>query len=379
MMSWFLKESKQQKEERFLLNGKTLLKELIASSNGKYNQYRSFTDKEIKIATNNYDQQNIILTQGWYSLYSGFLQDRLVSVLNFSDEYTENSINSIVFASQMRHKFFLKLIGCCLETEAPILVFEHVENGTLADRIYRSSEPHFEPLLLTHRLKIAMEIANAIAYLHFGFSRPIIFRSIKPNNIVFTEQYVAKLFDFSNSIAIPEGETHVEDSSMVGTYGFMAPEYAITRKCNEKVDVYSFGRILLVVLTGLKSHQLSSWPAEIHFDGPLERDDSPSSTAETHSDGPLEGDDSPIRPTEYCFDGPLERVVKKYIEQESFTEVVDPIVVGSGLSPKKEEQLQAFAELAFKCLSPSGEDRPTMIDVAKQLRHIYKSTCQLMS
>ncbi|XP_031253807.1 non-functional pseudokinase ZED1-like [Pistacia vera] len=367
MMSWFLKESKRQKEEkrqrgeRFLLNGKTLLKELIASSNGKYNQYRSFTDKEIKIATNNYDQQNIILTQGWYSLYSGFLQDRLVSVLNFSDKCTKYSINSIVFASQMRHKFFLKLIGCCLETEAPILVFEHVEYGTLADRIYRSSEQHFEPLLLTHRLKIAMEIANAIAYLHFGFSRPIIFRSIKPNNIVFTEQYVAKLFDFSNSIAIPEGETHLEDSSMVGTYGFMAPEYAITRKCNEKVDVYSFGRILLVLLTGLKSHQPSSWPTETHFDGPLERDD------------------SPIRPTEYHFDGPLERVVKKYIEQERFTELVDPIVVGSGLSLEKEEQLQAFAELAFKCLSHSAVDRPTMIDVAKQLRHIYKSTCQLMS
>ncbi|KAJ0013282.1 hypothetical protein Pint_19841 [Pistacia integerrima] len=372
----------------------------------------------------------------------------------------------------MRHKIFLKLIGCCLETEAPILVFEHVENGTLADRIYRSSEPHFEPLLLTHRLKIAMEIANAIAYLHFGFSRPIIFRSIDTETIVFTEQYVAKLFDFSLAIAIPEGETHVEDE-MAGTYGFLAPECIITQKLNEKVDVYGFGVILLELLTGLKSVQRPSSPTETHsydspsspaethsydspirstethFDGPLERDDSPSSPAETHSDdspmrptethfdgplerddspirptethfdgplerddspirrtethfdGPLERDDSPIRPTETHFDGPLERddssyidflirrleihfdgplarVVKKYIEQDRFTEIVDPIVVGSGLSPEKEEQLQAFAELAFKCIS-SPVDRPTMIDVAKQLRHIYKSTCQLMS
>ncbi|KAJ0014114.1 hypothetical protein Pint_19839 [Pistacia integerrima] len=188
-----------------------------------------------------------------------------------------------------------------------------------------------------------MEIANAIAYLHFGFSRPIIYRSVTPNNIVFTEPYVAKLFDFSRSIAIPEGETHVEDDQLIGTVRFMAPEYIMTRKCNEKVDVYSFGVILLVLLTGLKTYERPSWI------------------------------------TETCDGWNLEHAVKEYIEQERFTEIVDPIVVGSGLSPEKEEQLQAFAELAFKCLSDSAEDRPTMIDIAKELRHIYKSTCQLMS
>ncbi|KAJ0013281.1 hypothetical protein Pint_19840 [Pistacia integerrima] len=147
-----------------------------------------------------------------------------------------------------------------------------------------------------------MEIAHAIAYLHSGFRRPIIFRSIDPHTIVFNEQYVAKLFDFSHSIAIPE------------------------EKCNEKVDVYSFGIILLVLFTGFKATESSSWI------------------------------------TVTCLNCNLEHVVKIYIEQDKFTKIVDPIVVGMGLSPEKEEQLQAFAELAFKCVSDSAEDRPTMID-----------------
>ncbi|XP_031253830.1 non-functional pseudokinase ZED1-like [Pistacia vera] len=242
----------------------------------------------------------------------------------------------------MSHKNILKLIGCCLESQLPILVFELVECGTLADCLYRSCEPHFEPSLLTHRLKIAMEIAHAIAYLHSGFRRPIIFRSIDPHTIVFNEQYVVKLFDFSHSIAIPEGKTHVKDE-VLGRFGFLAPEYLMTEKCNEKVDVYSFGIILLVLLTGFRATESSSWI------------------------------------TVTCLNCNLEHVVKIYIEQDKFTKIVDPIVVGMRLSPEKEEQLQAFAELAFKCVSDSAEDMPTMIDVAKQLRHIYKSTCQLMS
>ncbi|XP_031253875.1 non-functional pseudokinase ZED1-like [Pistacia vera] len=348
MMSSFLKGSKRQKQERFLLNGKILLKELIASSNGKYNPIRSFTDKEIKIATNNYDQQKIITKEVIYSLYKGFLQDRPVSVMKFSPDFYDQAafgINSIVFASQMSHKNILKLIGCCLESEVHILVFESVEYGTLANHIYRSREPYFEPLLLTHRLKIAMELANAIAYLHFKFPRPIVFRMISPFTIVFNEKYVAKLCDFSNSISMPEGETHIEESKdrIIGIGGFFAPERFTTPRFNEKVDVYSFGVLLLVLLTGLKTHEPPSWI------------------------------------TETRLDWNLEHAVKKYIDQERFTEIVDPIVVGSGLSPEKEEQLQAFAELAFKCLSDSAVDRPTMIDVAKQLRHIYNSTCQLMS
>ncbi|KAK9219148.1 hypothetical protein WN943_007788 [Citrus x changshan-huyou] len=139
----------------------------------------------------------------------------------------------------MSHNHILKLVGCCLETQIPILAFESVEYGNLRDRILSASQPQIEPLLMKHRLKIAMDIAHALAYLHFGFPRPIVYRDFKTAHILFNEENGAKLFDFSLSISIPEGETHVTDRVM-GTMGYCAPEYLSTGVFNEKSDVFGF-------------------------------------------------------------------------------------------------------------------------------------------
>lgn len=91
---------------------------------------------------------------------------------------------------------------------------------------------------MKHRLKVAMEIANAVAYLHVRFSRPIVFRDIKPSTLLFQERNVAKFFNFSVSISIPEGKTHVNDTDkLIGTLGFIAPECMTTGNCDEKSDV----------------------------------------------------------------------------------------------------------------------------------------------
>ncbi|KAK0599063.1 hypothetical protein LWI29_001995 [Acer saccharum] len=175
----------------------------------------------------------------------------------------------------------------------------------------------------TRRLKIAMEIANAVAYLHVGFTRPIVSKSIKLANILFDEECVAKLFDFTLSEIIPEGETHVNNGVVRATMGHVAPEYAHTGNFNENSDVFSFGILLLQLLTG---HELR------------------------------EG-------------------VEKYIENNRFDEIIaDPMIVGDGLCPEKEHQLKAFADLALKCVTESAEERPTMVDVAKQLRQMYLSS-----
>ncbi|GAY60147.1 hypothetical protein CUMW_199750 [Citrus unshiu] len=125
-------------------NGASVLQELIASSNGKYIPYRIFSAQELKQETNNYDQKN------------GF--------------WHESCINNVTYAAQMSHDHILKLIGCCLETPIAIL------HGTLWDRILGAPQTHFEPLLLKRRLKDAVDAANALAYLHFGFPRPIVLR-----------------------------------------------------------------------------------------------------------------------------------------------------------------------------------------------------------
>ncbi|KAJ0043219.1 hypothetical protein Pint_17870 [Pistacia integerrima] len=127
-------------------------------------------------------------------------------------------------------------------------------------------------------------------------------------------------------------ETHIR-GELAGTKGFVTPEYITTNDCNEKCDVYSFGVSLLVLLTGQRVFY------------------------------PSEGEDF------YLSDH-----VKKYFENDRLIEIVDPIIVGEELSPVKEQQLQAFTEFALKCVSESAEDRPTMVDIAKQIRKMYRSS-----
>ncbi|TXG65456.1 hypothetical protein EZV62_006731 [Acer yangbiense] len=168
------------------------------------------------------------------------------------------------------------------------------------------------------RLKIATEVANSLAYLHVRFSRPIVFNGIKPSGILLDENYVAKLFDFSQSKSIPEGESRVNVKYLKGALGYIAPEYMEALVLNEKCDVYNFG--------GTKD--------------------------------------------EYVLSG----YVKKHRENNRLFEKVNPIIVGDdqGLCPEKEQQLQDFKELALRCASVSPQDRPTMIDVSKQVRQLYR-------
>ncbi|KAK9215565.1 hypothetical protein WN944_007570 [Citrus x changshan-huyou] len=330
------------KRALMMRSGASVLKELIASSNGKYYPYRIFSAQEIKLATNNYDQKNVIAkdtSYNLYTMYKGFWQERLISVLQFHGHECrprayESCINNVTYAAQMSHNHILKLIGCCLETPIPILVFESVQYGTLWDRILGAPQPHFEPLLLKHRLKIAMDIVHALAYLHFGFPRPIVFRNFKTSCILFNEENVAKLFDFSLSISIPEGETHITDTVM-GTWGYCSPEYMRTGVFNEKSDVFSFGVFLFELLTGW---DVSDLVKDVH--------------------------------DLVC---PFSEYLKNCFEDNRFTEIVDHIVVEDVSSIEKEQQLHASAQVTFECIKDSPADRPSMVDVAKKLRQIYRS------
>ncbi|KAJ4706499.1 putative Receptor protein kinase [Melia azedarach] len=343
MSSLWRRNSKEKKDNTISLrNGAVLLEKLITTCEGKRNPIRSFSLEELKIATNNFAEHQVIRYE-CNKLYRGFLQNRSVSIMYWcvNDHihwYNKEDFfyNNIVFPTQMSQKNVLQLIGCCLDTEIPTLVFESAENGTLADRIHGRDGHHFEPLLLAHRFKIAMEIANAVAYLHLGFRRPIVFRDIKPSKILFDEENVAKLFDFSLSESIPEGETHIKNGQVMGTSGFVAPEYAMTSDCNEKCDVFSFGILLLELLTGERITCLSQ----------IAEDDG-------------------------CL---LMDYVKKHVENDTLYEIIDPKIVQDSSYYKKKEQLLSFLLLMFECASESPEERPTMMSAAKRLRQLYLST-----
>jgi serine/threonine protein kinase len=170
---------------------------------------------------------------------------------------------------------------------------------------------------------------RTIAYLHTGFSRPIIHRDIKPQNILLDQHDVPKLSDFSLSISIPEGETHVETDEVVGTFGFACPSYAKTRMVTEKTDVFGFGMVLLEILTGQQS-----------FDTNRKNEDF---------------------------------MLLTHVTNRAINEIVDSAILaeegGTGLEP----QLQAVLELALTCVENDPEIRPTMVDVTKELRRIERS------
>ncbi|KAJ6762725.1 PROTEIN KINASE putative-RELATED [Salix purpurea] len=172
-----------------------------------------------------------------------------------------------------------------------------------------------------------------VAFLHAAFARPIVFRNIKPLNILLDDNHEAKLSDFSYAISIPEDDSHVRDVDIIGAPGLIAPEYWTTGDFNEKQDVFNFGGFLLMLLSGQKLADYS-------------------------------------RPEDEIF---LQNHVEKCIEDDRLNEVIDSTIIAEGAWPGKEQQLQAFAALALRCTSEVEEDRPSIIDVSKELRKMHRS------
>ncbi|KAF9620061.1 hypothetical protein IFM89_010711 [Coptis chinensis] len=239
-------EPKNEEEAFLLANGALLLQELVALCDAKTTPLCIFSAKDLNLATNNYHRHQYVLRHTYnYTLYKGILDHRLVLIKEFQDHdylFTEQVINEIAVGSLLnKHAKVLTIFGCCLETKAPILIFEYLPNGALSDHIY-SSPKHLPPLPLETRLRIAMDIADAVTYLHLANSKTIIHRHISSDNIFLDQHFGAKLSDFSLSVSIPYGERHV-DAQVVGTFGFTGPECIATGRYIEKSDVLGIGAV----------------------------------------------------------------------------------------------------------------------------------------
>ncbi|PIA24723.1 hypothetical protein AQUCO_69700002v1 [Aquilegia coerulea] len=319
----------QPDEEGFLVNGALLLQELISSCDAKSNPLRIFSAQELNQSTDNYNQSRILHEDYNYILYRGLLiQDELsVLIKKFGEDdelYIQQTINEITIASQVnKHAKVLCLLGCCLETKAPILVFEYAPNGALSDHIHRIPKSH-PPMSWERRLKIVLDIAEAVTYLHLGSSKPIIHRHISSSNIFLDEHFGAKLSDFCLSVSIPFGETHV-DAQVVGTFGFLAPECLSTGRYTEKCDVFSIGAVLFEILTGNRAYDI------------------------------------------------LQAITSQFIAQTVLSsEMVTELYLNANIFQvlEKPEQVKACSNLALRCVKEEPEERPTMKEVAQELRHI---------
>ncbi|XP_055806860.1 wall-associated receptor kinase 5-like [Solanum dulcamara] len=292
---------------------------------------RIFTAEELKKATNNYANDRILGHGGNGIVYKGVLRDARVVAIKKSrivdESQIEQFINEVLILTQINHRNVVKLFGCCLEDEVPLLVYEYVSEGTLYDHIHNQRGAGW--LTWQKRLRIAAEIANTLAYLHSFASMPIIHRDIKSANILLDNVYTAKVADFGASRLIPLDQTHVA-TLVLGTSGYLDPEYFRTSQLTEKSDVYSFGVVLAELLTGLK----------------------------------------PIIRARNEDDKNLADFFVLSMNKNSLFHIIDRRVLQEGSL----EQLQMMAELVKKCLRPHGEERPTMKEVAIELEGLRKIT-----
>ncbi|XP_010516394.1 PREDICTED: non-functional pseudokinase ZED1-like [Camelina sativa] len=332
-------DRRNKEKSWFLDNGGVFLKELIADCNGKSIPIRSFSSEQILKATSNFDLACSVSQGVYYEWYSGKIEDRSYMIKRFSDdEFTRRHrvgsvYNDIVLSARMsNHSNFLKLLGCCLEFPFPVLVFEFAEHGVLNQRggIVVNGEESLLPLIL--RLKIGKEIANAVSYLHMAFPKIIIHRDVKPMHVFLDKNWTAKLSDLSFSISLPEGKSRIAAEWIMGTFGYLDPLYYATSFVTQYTDAYSFGVFLLVILTGK--------PAVF-----------------TDSDGDPQGVLGYVRGL--CEDGKLD-------------EVIDPMLM-KDITSGQRLQVEACVVLALRCCEKRDEDRPKMIQVAKELKRIETS------
>uniref|UniRef100_A0A0D9V4T4 Protein kinase domain-containing protein n=1 Tax=Leersia perrieri TaxID=77586 RepID=A0A0D9V4T4_9ORYZ len=216
---------------------------------------KTFSLIEMERATQRFDKSRIIGEGGFGRVYEGILEDGervAVKILKRDDQQgTREFLAEVEMLSRLHHRNLVKLIGICTEEHIRCLVYELVPNGSVESHLH-GSDKGTAPLDWDARLKIALGAARALAYLHEDSSPRVIHRDFKSSNILLEHDFTPKVSDFGLArSAIGEGNEHIS-TRVMGTFGYVAPEYAMTGHLLVKSDVYSYGVVLLELLTGRK-------------------------------------------------------------------------------------------------------------------------------
>ncbi|XP_044967808.1 wall-associated receptor kinase 2-like [Hordeum vulgare subsp. vulgare] len=314
----------KKRQRYFMQNGGMLLKQQMLSRRAPL---RIFTSGELDKATNKFSDNNIVGRGGFGTVYKGVLSDQLVVAVKRSQRVdqsqVEQFVNELVILSQVTHKNVVQLLGCCLEAEVPLLVYEFITNGALFHHLHNTSIP----MSWEDRLRIAVETASALAYLHLAPKTPIVHRDVKSSNILLDTSFTAKVSDFGASRPLPPNQTHVT-TLVQGTLGYMDPEYFQTSQLTEKSDVYSFGVVLIELLTREK---------------------------------PISGSQmDEVRSLAMHF--------STLFHQNQLLKIVDSQVAEEAGT----RHVKTVAQLALRCLRLRGEERPRMIEVAVELEALRR-------
>ncbi|XP_022970537.1 probable serine/threonine-protein kinase PBL10 isoform X1 [Cucurbita maxima] len=243
--------------------------EILQSSNLK-----SFSFSELKLATRNFRPDSLLGEGGFGSVFKGWIDEHSFSAakpgsgmvvavkrLNVDGHQGHKEwLAEVNFLGQLRHPHLVKLIGYCFEDEHRLLVYEFLPRGSLENHLFKRGL-YFQPLSWSLRLKIALGAAKGLAFLHNDENK-VIYRDFKTSNILLDTNYNAKLSDFGLAKDGPTGDKSHVSTRVMGTYGYAAPEYLATGHLSAKSDLYSFGVVLLEMLSGRRAIDKNRPPGE---------------------------------------------------------------------------------------------------------------------
>ncbi|XP_009378601.2 probable serine/threonine-protein kinase PBL23 [Pyrus x bretschneideri] len=213
-----------------------------------------FAFRELCVATNNFHPDKLIGEGGFGRVYKGKLDvtEQVVAVKQLDRNGFQGNrefLVEVLILSLLHHPYLVNLVGYCADGDQRILVYEYMANGSLEDHLLDLT-PGKKPLDWNTRMTIAAGAAKGLEYLHEQANPPVIYRDFKASNILLDENFNPKLSDFGLAKLGPTGgKTHVS-TRVMGTYGYCAPEYALTGQLTTKSDIYSFGVVFLEIITG---------------------------------------------------------------------------------------------------------------------------------
>ncbi|KAL1558678.1 putative serine/threonine-protein kinase pbl10 [Salvia divinorum] len=241
---------------------------------------KSFNFSDLKVATRNFRPDSVLGGGGFGSVFKGWIDENsftatkpgtgmVIAVKKLHQESFQGHrewLAEVNYLGQFSHPNLVKLIGYCLEDDYRLLVYEFMPRGSLENHLFRRGS-YFQPLSWNLRLKVALGAAKGVAFLHSSEAK-VIYRDFKTSNILLDSSYNAKLSDFGLAKDGPTGDKSHVSTRVMGTYGYAAPEYLATGHLTTKSDVYSYGVVLLELLSGRRAidknrpsgeHKLVEW------------------------------------------------------------------------------------------------------------------------
>uniref|UniRef100_A0A2P2LN85 Receptor-like serine/threonine-protein kinase ALE2 n=1 Tax=Rhizophora mucronata TaxID=61149 RepID=A0A2P2LN85_RHIMU len=294
---------------------------------------KTFAFSELEKATEKFSSKRILGEGGFGRVYRGTMEDGTEVAVKLLTRDNQNGDHEFVaevgMLSRLHHRNLVKLIGICIEERTRCLVYELVHNGSVESHLHGVDKKR-RPLDWDARLKIALGAARGLAYLHEDSNPRVIHRDFKASNVLLEDDFTPKVSDFGLAREATEGSQHIS-TRVMGTFGYVAPEYAMTGHLLVKSDVYSYGVVLLELLSGRKPVDMSQ----------------------------PQGQENLV-----TWARPL------LTSREGLEQLVDPLLVGS----YDFDDMAKVAAIASMCVHPEVTNRPFMGEVVQALKLIYNDT-----